>query len=302
MSYCHRVWRWLLLLACACNQAFDITDTSGPDSDRDGVMDGRDNCALVANAMQQDADQDHVGDACDPCAFGPAAGLDDDGDGVDDACDPCLTGSNLDEDGDGFLDGCDLCPGVGDDQADDDADGVGNACDRAPGVKNRRVAFDGFAPPRASWITGFQDWSVSEEGFGPVPPFEDGNNIGAYEAVARIRTKASWWIEVALHLPPETRPDGARIQLAAVTTGGGFAGRDCGVQYASGRWTQFGSTTAIPLAEEVQILLRVNESGLGQCFIDGNLIGNRTTSTIAEWYPLLTATTRLEFRWIDIVE
>lgn len=296
------MWRSLLLTVCACNQVFGITDTSGPDSDGDGVMDGRDNCALVANPKQQDADSDFVGDACDPCVDGPASGLDDDTDGVDDACDPCLTGSNLDEDSDGFLDGCDVCPGTGDDQMDDDGDGIGNACDRSPGVLNQRVAFDGFAPPRASWITGFQAWSVNDVGFGPVPPFASGNIIGAYDSSALIDTTVNWWIEVALHLPPDTWTDGTNIQLAAVTTGGGFAGRDCALYYSSGKWSTFGSSTPIPIGEEVRILLRVTGTAAGECIIDGTLVGNKPTSGIAEWYALLQASTRVEFRWIDIVK
>lgn len=296
------MWRWLLLTVCACNQVFEITDTSGPDSDGDGVIDGSDNCALASNPRQQDADGDLVGDACDPCVDGPASGLDEDADKVDDACDPCLTGSNLDEDGDTFLDGCDVCPGIGDDQSDDDGDAIGNACDRLPGVMNQRVAFDGFAPPRASWITGFQAWAVSDLGFGPVPPFAAGNIIGAYDSGALIEKQANWWIEVALHLPPDTWKDGTSIQLAAVTTGGGFAGRDCGLSYSTGKWSLFGSTTPIPLGEEVRFLMRVAGTGPSECFVDGTLVGTRFSSGVGEWYALLQASTRVEFRWIDIVK
>lgn len=39
-----------------------------PDADTDGVADGVDNCANVANADQADSDIDGVGDACDSCA------------------------------------------------------------------------------------------------------------------------------------------------------------------------------------------------------------------------------------------
>ncbi len=50
-------------------------DNDIPDADNDGVADGRDNCAEVANADQADADGDHVGDACDAC--GETAGISD---------------------------------------------------------------------------------------------------------------------------------------------------------------------------------------------------------------------------------
>ncbi len=36
------------------------------DADRDGVVDGTDNCPSVANANQNDLDADKIGDACDP--------------------------------------------------------------------------------------------------------------------------------------------------------------------------------------------------------------------------------------------
>lgn len=49
------------------------------DADRDGIVDGADNCANDANADQLDTDRDEKGDACD---------TDDDGDGVSDANDP----------------------------------------------------------------------------------------------------------------------------------------------------------------------------------------------------------------------
>lgn len=88
-----------------------------PDQDGDGVVDPSDNCPAVANAPQLDADQDGLGDACDP---------DDDNDGVPDLADACpnVASSTLsgcpapipapasvgDRDGDGRPDTLDACP------------------------------------------------------------------------------------------------------------------------------------------------------------------------------------------------
>jgi len=87
-----------------------------PDGDEDGVVDEADNCPLVANPGQEDADGDAVGDACDPAC---GDGLDNDLDaradfpddpGCDDPADasersPALACDNGDDDdGDGQAD------------------------------------------------------------------------------------------------------------------------------------------------------------------------------------------------------
>ena len=110
------------------------------DDDADGVADAGDNCRLVSNADQANADGDAFGDACDPDADGDMVAdiqdncperantnqQDTDADGLGDVCDPDL-------DGDTVANGVDNCPSVpNQDQADDNGDGVGDACD--PGL------------------------------------------------------------------------------------------------------------------------------------------------------------------------
>lgn len=45
---------------------FLVLDPPPPDSDGDGIADSSDNCTLVANADQRDADADGIGSVCDP--------------------------------------------------------------------------------------------------------------------------------------------------------------------------------------------------------------------------------------------
>lgn len=82
-----------------------------------------DNCPVVANSAQTDADNDGYGDACDQCVSAANTGNDTDADGTDDACD-------ADIDNDGVANAGDNCPAVTNaDQRDLDRDGVGAACD-----------------------------------------------------------------------------------------------------------------------------------------------------------------------------
>ncbi len=63
------------------------SDCNDADSDDDTVLDGSDDCPLLADPLQGDQDGDGVGDLCDNCAARQNADqLDDDGDGIGDAC------------------------------------------------------------------------------------------------------------------------------------------------------------------------------------------------------------------------
>lgn len=150
-----------------------------PDSDGDGVHDGRDRCpgtpkgAIVdARGCPSDQDGDGVVDGVDRCPNTPqgwkvdadGCPLDSDGDGVPDGKDDCpdtprgaavdSRGCALDSDGDGVADGLDRCPdtprgarvdGAGC-PADSDGDGVFDGIDRCPGTPKSAVVDDAGCP------------------------------------------------------------------------------------------------------------------------------------------------------------
>ena len=95
------------------------TDPLNPDSDADGHNDGEDNCPALANAGQEDADGDHIGDVCDKNEI-------------------------QDRDGDTIPDDQDNCPDIANtDQADTDKDNIGDACDSSPSGNNPPVTTSG---------------------------------------------------------------------------------------------------------------------------------------------------------------
>jgi hypothetical protein len=120
------------------------------DTDADGITDALDNCVNDANATQDDADGDGLGDVCDPvddndldadgiandadnCPFDAnATQTDADADGIGDACDGR---DDLDLDGDGHDNLVDNCPFISNaGQQDEDGDGLGDACDDSDGT------------------------------------------------------------------------------------------------------------------------------------------------------------------------
>gem|GEM_PF-1019853 len=96
------------------NEPDGLCDAGDPDDDNDTVLDGDDNCPMVANEYQENSDADSHGDACDNCP---------NTDNEDQA--------NSDSDSHGNV--CDNCPNTdNEDQANTDGDNWGNACDNCP--------------------------------------------------------------------------------------------------------------------------------------------------------------------------
>ncbi len=115
-----------------------LADAGACTNDGDSLADPADNCPLVANDDQADADGDGIGDACEACAGGPT---DPDGDGVcgtEDNCPAIANANQADADGDGIGDACDPCPG--DPGNDPDADGICAAADNCPATPNASQA------------------------------------------------------------------------------------------------------------------------------------------------------------------
>jgi cysteine-rich repeat protein len=116
------------------------TNPLDPDSDADGYCDGSsspggcsagDNCPVLGNADQLDADLDGFGDACDNCAaIANPTQANADADALGDVCDACPLDVANDSDADGVCGDVDNCPLVANaGQENFDGDGLGDACD-----------------------------------------------------------------------------------------------------------------------------------------------------------------------------
>jgi len=168
----------ILLAVASCNQFYGLegTEVITDDRDGDGLLDVIDNCADIANPLQENRDGDALGDICDPCP----------------------QGSNHNEDGDAWLDGCDNCPQIAnDDQANGDGDDLGDACDLDPRAQ-RRVLFDGFETLQVTWVPGEADWIAEADAVHPVTPPLPGDP-GMWNRRAEAGG-ASYFIEMAVHV------------------------------------------------------------------------------------------------------
>lgn len=131
---------------------FDGVGDMCTDTDNDGFYDWEDNCPETYNNRQTDVDLDTIGDACDNCRLianldqldadfdgrGNVCEDDFDGDGIADLFDNCVEVPNTDqadEDGDDLGDVCDNCPAISnEEQTDSDGNGVGDICEPVPEI------------------------------------------------------------------------------------------------------------------------------------------------------------------------
>ena len=119
------------VLDANCNCAGTLIDI-----DSDGICDLDDNCPNVYNPNQEDADNDNIGDVCDPCNVALGSPCDDGnactvGETYDADCN-CTGGVVIDSDSDGVCDADDNCPDdYNPNQEDGNNNGIGDACESA---------------------------------------------------------------------------------------------------------------------------------------------------------------------------
>ena len=144
-----------------CNTQVD-EDSSGVDTDSDGIHNACDNCRDVSNPSQLDTDLDGRGNSCDNCTFvGNPSQTDVDADNRGDACDNCRTDYNpnqADLEGDGVGDACDNCVfDYNPTQVDFDQDFEGDWCDLDDGMIYIVVNEPGFVDWQQE--AGYSTWN-----------------------------------------------------------------------------------------------------------------------------------------------
>jgi hypothetical protein len=118
-----------------------LSNNDQADADFDFVGDLCDNCPTYFNPDQYNSDTDKFGDACDNCPYlNSLDQYDNDGDKVGNPCDNCPYIANYDQanyDADRYGDACDLCPYFFSTNQDDyDGDKVGDQCDNCYAYSN----------------------------------------------------------------------------------------------------------------------------------------------------------------------
>jgi uncharacterized delta-60 repeat protein len=148
-------------------------DSGQLDSDSDSIFDSRDNCPFISNILQEDTDNDGVGNSCDDLSTDAAESVDTDHDGIGNNADP-------DDDNDGVIDSIDIFPLDISETSDLDNDNIGDNSDPLPnnsGTLNNHfaeklndhagisVAFagdvnkDGYG----DYVIGFPDYDIPAE-------------------------------------------------------------------------------------------------------------------------------------------
>ena len=166
------------------------------DDDSDSVLDINDNCQFIANPLQEDYEEDGLGDACDG---------DDDGDGVSDILDDCQQGAknwtsafqtdkdedgcedensneDPDDDNDGVLDEGDSCPRgetgwISDPSNDRDGDGCRNDNEDNDNDNDGVINTDGTGTVIDNCPNGVTNWTRNStndnDGDGCLDQLED---------------------------------------------------------------------------------------------------------------------------------